>query len=184
MLATASYTLPDEPIGMWPNMFWIMNRLEVARKDMDNIFIHKRVEYTGVLRLISDASALVRICIVQPRQGGELQFANRANTLAIFGTENPTVATPIQPEWIGISDRHYLLDPTNRSVEIDYSHRLSHNLSLHRSTFARYTHIAVGPMFWCAISDVHNAVLMHHITLRTIGTVDTVENPIDELNGD
>ena len=57
MLATASYTLPNEPIGMWPNMFWIMNRLEVERKDMDNIFIHKRVEYTGSLRLIEDERA-------------------------------------------------------------------------------------------------------------------------------
>jgi len=179
MLATASYVLPDTPVGMWPE-FWIMNRLEVQRKDMDNIFIHKRVEYTGYLRLLTEDTALVRICIVQPRSGGEEVFANRATSMSVFGTENPTVASPIRPDWIGISDRHYLISPEQRTLEIDYSHRLSHNLSLHKSVFSRYTRIAQGPMWWFAISDIHNIVQLHNITLRTIGTVDLVENIDDE----
>lgn len=173
MLATASYTLPDTLIGLWPE-YWIVNRLEVADKSKEHIFIHKRVEYSGYLRLLTEDTALVRICIVQPRSGGELQFANRATNMSVFGTENPTVATPIREGWIGISDRHYLIGPATRQIELSYEHRLSHNMSLHMNALDRWTHIAEGPMWWFAISDIHNVVQHHNITLRTVGTVKTV----------
>ena len=105
---------------------------------------------------------------------GELQFANRATNMSVFETENPTVATPLREGWIGISDRHYLIGPRQRQIEINYEHRLSHNMSLHMNALDRWTHIAEGPMWWFAISDIHNVVQHHNITLRTVGTVDTV----------
>lgn len=171
MLQTASLNLLDEVVKTEPE-FWTMNRLHVGLSNLDTIYTHKRIEYTGVL-IATGGSALVRICIVQPKTGGEAKFANRANAESVFGTISPTVASAVLGDWRTLSDRHYMV--TERE-ELDYSHRLSHNMSLHESTLGGDSFIKIGPIFWCAIADTPNAVTTHNIVLRTVGVVDTVEN--------
>jgi len=173
MLATAYYVIPDEQIGLWP-VFHIMNRLDPARRDCDHVFMHKRVEYDGKLILTGNSPVLVRICIVQPRMGGEERFAERATATEVFGTPNPTVATALSPNWIGISDRHYMVTPEAPEIRLNYSHRLSHNMSLQMTTLGRWAHVDTGAMWLCAIADINNEVQFHNLALRTVGTVDTV----------
>ena len=105
--------------------------------------------------------------------GGGPQFANRATNMSVFGTENPTVATPIREGWIGISDRHYLIGPATRQIELSYEHRLAQHVAAHErvgslDTHRRRTNVVVRYL------DIHNVVQHHNITLRTVGTVDTV----------
>jgi len=177
MIKTTGFFIPLEQVGFTPFMYWIMNRLKTQDTDLDTIFIHKRVEYDGTLCLMEGSSALVRICIVQPKQGGESRFGNRANTFAIFGTGEPTIASRISEDWIAISDRHFLLDTTNPEIPISYSHRLSHNMSLQEKLpLAPYTFVKSGPLYWFAFTDTHNAIGFKNLTLRTLGFTDTIEH--------
>jgi len=179
MLTTASKSLLSEDVVVDP-VFWVMNRLRLPSGDANWVFMHRRVEYAGVLHMNQPGSTIVRVCIVQPKEGGEGQFWSRATCSSVFGTPTPSIATPIQSDWIKLSDRHYLVSSLE-GEEIDYSHRLSHNLSLHSSTVGGYSNVEQGPIFWCALADDHRAASWRSLILRTIGEADKVVTEEESL---
>ena len=155
----AHRNIPNREISEWP-VFNIMNQLRVTRYDEDTIFIHRAVEYTGWLECTAEAaqtSRLVRICIVQPKRGGQEMGDDKPTSLEVFKTENPTIATPINEEdFVRISDRHYLVTPGER-LRLDYLHRLTNNLSHQKSSLGDYNVVYMCPMFLCKSATTTNS---------------------------
>jgi len=189
MLATAQRVIASERITLDPK-FFIINRLPCVRRLETTVFSHKRVEYDGLAELVGNSPALLRICIVQPRLGGEWEFGNLPRAEDVFGRHDPwnpiTIATAIdKDQWIGVSDRHYLVtaEPVadgHSGIWLDYSHRLSNNLSMQEPTLGASNIVSIGPMFLCAFSDTDTSdshVRLRNVTARTIGHVSYIDDP-------
>jgi len=182
MLAASQLLLESERVRLEP-AFWIMNRLQIMSYEENTVFVHKRVEYSGTLEIVGTTPILVRICIVQPRLGGQLELGHMPTAEQVFGTRDPSIATPInETRWIAISDRHYFVDATQTvygrpGIELEYEHRLTNNMSMQRPTLSGYGAVRNGPIFFCFFSDVDFAdshAFLHNVMLRTVGLASTV----------
>jgi len=177
MLAASQIVIPDERVTLNPE-FIIINRLKVLSWEQNTVFVHKRVEYDGKFKLVGNTGILVRVCLVQPRLGGQEELGHTPTAEQVFGQRDVTIATPIGNRWIGVSDRHYFVMPGGRNeIQVTYEHRLSNNLSLQEPTLGGTCKVSTGPIFMCAFSDLNSSdshVIMHNMLLRTIGTVSFV----------
>lgn len=182
VLATSQLMIREERVHLEPS-FIIMNRLPIRNYEDNVVFIHKRVEYQGFLQLVGTTPTLVRVCIVQPRAGGELELGHQPTAQQVFGTRDPTIATPIdETKWLRLSDRHYFVNGEQtrygkNGLEVDYTHRLSHNLSLQTPTLSGYGRVKECPIFFCCFSDVDFSdqhVKLYNMFLRTVGLADAV----------
>jgi len=185
-----SYVIPDTRLTLSPE-FFIINRLRAQTTWEDIVFSHKRVEYNGFLELKGTMPILVRICLVQPRLGGEWSIGHLPTAEMVFGHHEDwdpiSIATSInEHEWIRVSDRHYLVcgdehKGEKRGLSVDYSHRLTRNLSLQQATVGGDCQVSGGPIFLCAFTDtngIEEHVILHDTMVRTIGFTDTVpHNP-------
>ena len=170
MLAVAKRTL-NEHVGLVPK-FALINRINQLNMEDLTVLVHKRVEYNGALEVAGGMQIIVRIMILQQRAGGELEMGRVPTAEEVFGTYYPTVAAPILPGWIGLSDRVYVAD-TN--TDLDYAHRLSNNLSIHSPTIGGQGVIRNGTIYLCFYSDVDSEFNFAHLNVftRTIGIAST-----------
>lgn len=182
MIAASQLLLDSERVKLEPT-FWIMNRLHNLSHEENTVFVHKRVEYAGVLTLTGTTPIIVRCCIVQPRLGGQLELGHMPTAEQVFGTRDPSIATRIDDShWITISDRHYMVDATQTAyglpgIELDYEHRLTNNMSMQMPTLSGMGQVRNGPIFFCYFSDVDFAdshASLHNVVLRTVGYASTV----------
>ena len=169
MLTVAKRTLTEQ-VGLVPK-FALINRINQLDMEDLTVLVHKRVDYNGIIE--SPIEAIVRIMILQQRAGGELEMGRVPTSEEVFGTYYPSVAAPILPEWIGISDRAYIV---RGRQEIDYKHRLSNNLSIHSPTVGGQGVIRNGPLYLCFYGDLDliNGTMLNSIFTRVIGIASTV----------
>jgi len=186
MITTTAQLIEDERIRTSPT-FRIINRIQQMSMAELTVFVHKRVEYNGMIELSGAAAIIVRICIVQPRAGGEAEMGHQPTAEQVFGTEEPTVATAINDRnWVTISDRHYFVAPEITTggrigMEINYEHRLSNNMSIQSPTVGGMGRVTDGPMFLCTLADLDTPeehATLHNVFTRTIGLADLVANQI------
>jgi hypothetical protein len=188
--ATSQLMIREERVHLEPS-FMIMNRLPIRSYHDEAVFIHKRVEYEGFLQLVGTTPTLVRICIVQPRAGGEQELGHQPTAQQVFGTRDPSIATPIdETKWLRLSDRHYFVTGEQtrygkNGLWVEYTHRLSHNLSLQSPTLSGYGRVHECPIFFCVFSDVDFAdqhVKLYNMFLRTVGLADSVVTTEPEMD--
>ena len=169
-LTVAKRTLNEE-IGLVPQ-FSLINRINQLNMDDLTVLVHKRVEYNGIIASSPNIDVIVRIMILQQRAEGELEMGRLPTSEEVFGTYYPSLAAPILPEWIGISDRTYVV---RGRFEVDYSHRLSNNLSVHSATIGGQGVIRTGPMYLCYYADIEgNGASFDPVYTRVIGIASTV----------
>jgi len=185
-MISSAQLIEDERIRTSPT-FRIINRIQQLSMAELTVFVHKRVEYSGMIQLSGVTPIIVRISIVQPRSGGEAEMGHQPTAEQVFGTTAPTVATEINNRnWITISDRHYLVAPemtvTGRiGLEIDYEHRLTNNMSVQAPTIGGMGMVTNGPMFLCTLADLDTPdehATLHNTFTRVIGLSDLVANHI------
>lgn len=171
MLTVAKRTL-NEDIGLVPH-FSLINRINQLNMDDLTVLVQKRVEYNGIITSSPNIDVIVRIMILQQRAGGELEMGRVPTSEEVFGTYYPSVAAPILPGWIGISDRAYVV---RGRFEVDYNHRLSNNLSVHSPTIGGQGVIRTGPMYLCYYADIEgpNGASFNPVYTRVIGIASTV----------
>ena len=172
--------IADSVIGKEPR-FYIMNQLRTTSRVDDTIFLHKLVEYSGWLHTAPAfrGTTFVRICIVQPRMGGQEYATDVPRVREVFGTEEPTIATPInEVDFVRVSDRHYLVS-SQRRFRLDYSHRLSHNSSHQQPTMGAVNNVWMGPMYLCIFGEELGSAHHFNIVTRTIGFVSRIPSTRD-----
>jgi len=165
--------------------FWCINRLPKFSNGDQIVFTHKKIEYSGTFALRGDSTVIVRACIVQPRFGGENYIGETPNAQQVFGSPNPTVATPIdESTWIRISDRSFIVDPIplpsgQKGTEVHYIHRLSHNLSIQRPSVGPQSIVWNYPIFFCLFSDLyrdHAHIVLKKFSIYTSGLFDLISD--------
>lgn len=171
MLTVAKRTL-NEDIGLVPH-FSLINRINQLNMDDLTVLVHKRVEYNGILTSSPHIEVCVRIMVLQQRAEGELEMGRVPTAEEVFGTYYPSLAAPLLPGWIGISDRVYVV---RGREELDYNHRLSNNLSVHSPTIGGQGVIRTGPMYLCYYADIEgpNGAKLKTVFTRVIGIASTV----------
>lgn len=177
---TASKTIWSRPITAEPQ-YIIINQLRRTNVDESVIFTHKIIQYFGKLTPLFDLTAptLVRMCIVQPHNpGGQEATYDTPTSGEVFGTESPSVATPINESLFWrISDRHYLVYP-DQEQRLNYFHRLTNNLSYQLPTVGKLNIVHSGPMFLCIYMDhTQGHISLSSFEVRTTGYVATM--PLD-----
>jgi len=176
---TATKRIQDGVIYTTPT-FYILNQLRRISLTNDTLFIHKLVEYSGWLEPAAAATGttFVRICIVQPRRGGQTIATDTPSAVEVFGTSEPTIATAInEDDFVRISDRHYLLG--TKPLRLDYSHRLSSNMSHQQPTVGEWNTVWMGPMFMCTIAERMVSAFRKNWVGRTYGWTAPIPSTAD-----
>lgn len=171
-METSKRTLHEE-VGLTPK-FALMNRISQLNYDDLTVFVQKRVEYNGALELIGNISVLVRMLIIQRRGGGEQEMGATPSSEDVFGTYFPSLGAPLLPGWIGLSDRVWVVQG---ALDVDLSHRLTNNLSVHSPTVGGQGVIMQGGVYLCWYADIasnNNHVRMNPIYTRTMGILSPV----------
>lgn len=156
-----------------PQFVLINDNIQLNDKDLTS-FIHNHVEYNGTIKLIGPCPISVRILIIQRSPKNEFVTEVIPNSMNVFGTWFPFIATPLLPEWKVIIDNVYIAQGKN--MEVGVKSDFTNNISVQLST-ARGQDIISGDLYFCWYSDLETRLTFAKfdpICTCVIGTVSSM----------